>query len=77
MVWTVDTTGTQVAVTTGVTTDQNGRLVGVLAIGDGPSAVLDRQGNGSVQVSVNALQTLLDVEELQALAERAHRRGPR
>lgn len=79
VVQTVDTTGKQVAVTTGVTTDQDGRLVAVLAVGDGPSAVLDRQGDGSVQgqVSINAIQTLLDLGELQARQDAARLRGQR
>ncbi|MEU0531960.1 hypothetical protein [Amycolatopsis tolypomycina] len=77
VVWTVDTTGKEQTVVTGVTTDEHGRLVGALAVGDGPSAVLDRQGSGSVQgqVSINAIQTLLDVEELQARQDNARRPG--
>lgn len=66
--------------TNGVTLDQQqGRLVGAMAIGDGPSAVLDVPGDGSVhgQISLNAMTTLLDVEELQARAEIEKRRGQR
>lgn len=72
VVITVDTTGKRIAVTTGVTTDHRGRLVGALAVGDGPSAVLQQPGDGGVQaqISVNAMATLLDVEELQAREQR-------
>ena len=79
VVWTVDTTGKEQPVFTGVTTDERGRLVGVIAVGDGPSVVLDRQGDGSVQgeVSVNAIRTLLDLEELQARQEAAQHRYER
>lgn len=79
VVWTVDTTGAKVAVFTGVVTDQHGRLVAVLAVGNGPSVVLNRAEDGSVhgQVSLNAMVTLLDVEEMQARAEIERHRGPR
>ncbi|SEC95530.1 hypothetical protein SAMN04489727_5743 [Amycolatopsis tolypomycina] len=76
---TVDSTGTELPVITGVTTDHRGRLVGAMAIGDGPTAVLEPPDDGSVhgQISLNAMMTLLDVEELRARVEIKKRRNQR
>lgn len=79
VVTTADTTGTPVAVITGVTTDQDGRVVAVLAVGDGPSAVLDQPAGDCAhgKVGLNVVHALLDVEERRARAERRRGLGQR
>lgn len=58
---TKDTTGRPVQVTTGLTTDAQGDEVVGLAIGNGPSAVVDL-GNGS-ELSANLRLSLADLLE--------------
>jgi hypothetical protein len=55
-----DTAGGQVPVVTGLTIDRYGKTVAALAIGDGPSAVLD--GDAS-QLRANLVATLADLDD--------------
>lgn len=65
-VWTYDTTGRRVPIVTGLTIDQAGRPVAAIAIGDGPTAILD--GDAS-QLRANLAATAED----QATRERRGR----
>lgn len=64
-VWTYDTMGRAVPVTTGLTKDREGRLVAVLAVDDGPSTIL-YSGEGlsealsDLQKNIAAARTALD-----------------
>lgn len=62
-VWTLDTMGRTVPVTTGLTKDGDGRLVAVIAIGDGPSAILHEPGDNSGDLQKNIAQTLSALDE--------------
>lgn len=44
-IWTRDTMGRAVPVSTGLTKDSDGRLVAAIAIGDGPSAIIPVPGD--------------------------------
>jgi hypothetical protein len=59
-VTTYDTAGKPVPVVTGLTIDRDGKTVAALAIGDGPSAILD--GDAS-QIRANIVATLADLED--------------
>jgi hypothetical protein len=55
-----DTTGRSVAIVTGLTVDSHGRTVAAMAIGDGPSVILD--GDTS-QLKVNLTSTIEDLKD--------------
>lgn len=57
-----DTAGKTVPVVTGLTVDHGGRTVAALAIGHGPSVILD--GDAS-QIRTNIVSTLADLEDAQ------------
>lgn len=69
--WTTDTTGQAVPVTTGLTRDRNGRLVAVLAIGVGPSAIMYPAGRSdsflaNLRANITSTVTALDEATGQA-----------
>lgn len=64
-VWTYDTMGRAVPVSTRLTKDGNGRLVAVIAVGEGPSAILYSGEEFSevltdLQENIAAARTALD-----------------
>ena len=59
-VWTFDTTGRRVAIVTGLTIDQAGQPVAAIAIGDGPTAILDGDAD---QLRLAIGDTLADLEK--------------
>ncbi|MFI5609923.1 hypothetical protein [Amycolatopsis sp. NPDC051903] len=66
-VWAIDTVGTRIEVTTGLTTDANDNTVVALAIGDGPSAVLDigARDNTGGHLIANLRASLADLVKRQ------------
>jgi hypothetical protein len=62
-----DTSGRPVAVVTGLTVNQHGKTVAAMAIGQGPTVVLD--GDAS-QIRTNIVSTLADLEDARRTAER-------
>lgn len=69
---TVDTAGKKVAVVTGLTRDREGRLVAALAIGDGPTAILQMAGDGSFlsELRVNIASSVADLNDADRRAGR-------
>lgn len=65
-VWTHDTMGRAVPVTTGVTRDRDGRLVTAIAIGDGPSALVPFGIDDlSCELQQNIADTLAALHEMR------------
>jgi hypothetical protein len=67
---TIDTVGRAIAVTTGLTRDSEGHSVAVIAIGDGPTAIirhLDDYGDRT-ELVVNAARTAEDLRALVPVA---------
>lgn len=63
-VWTLDTMGQAVPVSTGLTKDRDGRLVAVIAIGDGPSAILHEPDSAALNdLQQNIAETLGCLDE--------------
>jgi hypothetical protein len=76
---TIDTLGRQIAVTTGLTRDSQGQAVAVIAIGDGPTAIirhLDDYGDRT-ELVVNAARTAEDLRTLTGIAPVRHLRAHR
>ena len=59
-VTTYDTTGKPVPVVTGLTVDRDGKTVAAIAIGNGPSAILD--GDAS-QIRTDIVSTIQDLKD--------------
>lgn len=76
-VWTRDTTGHAMPVTTGITSDEHGALVAAIAIGTGPTAILGILGDGDIRMKLglNITEALEDLEQ-QTKQDQA-RRGRR
>ena len=71
-----DTVGREIAVTTGVTRDPEGRLVAAIAIGDGPSAIFRRlfERDERAELLRNADRTVEDLAELYRVETELDRR---
>lgn len=74
-VWTQDTLGEAMPVTTGVTTNDRDELVAAIAVGTGPSAIVT--GTRFLEdLSLNITETLRDREDQRQKRDQA-RRGRR
>jgi len=67
---TIDTVGREIAVTTGLTRDPEGRLVAVIAIGDGPTAIFRHLHDldDRTELLVNAAHTAEELHTLTGVA---------
>ncbi|WP_328450304.1 MULTISPECIES: hypothetical protein [unclassified Amycolatopsis] len=67
---TLDTVGRRVAVTTGLTRDPEGRLVAVIAVGDGPTAIFRHlhDPDDRTELVINAADTADDLHTLTGIA---------
>ncbi|MFJ1761418.1 hypothetical protein ACIOD2_13935 [Amycolatopsis sp. NPDC088138] len=67
---TVDTVGRRVAVTTGLTRDPEGRLVAVIAVGDGPTAIFRHLNDldDRPELVANATDTAADLHTMTGIA---------
>lgn len=67
---TLDTVGREIAVTTGLTRDPEGRLVAVIAVGDGPTAIFRHLHDldDRPELVANAADTAEDLYTLTGIA---------
>ncbi|UOZ06875.1 MULTISPECIES: hypothetical protein [unclassified Amycolatopsis] len=67
---TLDTVGREIAVTTGLTRDPEGRLVAVIAVGDGPTAIFRHLHDleDRPELVANAADTADDLHTLTGIA---------
>lgn len=69
---TVDTVGREVAVTTGLTRDPEGRLVAAIAVSDGPTAIFRHAGDPGdwTELLTNAEDTVAQLRRLEYVPPR-------